>query len=369
MKILIVGAGLYGSVCAYELGQAGYECCVIDKRDHIGGNIYTKYSEEADCHEHIYGAHIFHTNSEKIWKYINQFSDFNHYTNRVKVKYENNIFSFPVNLFTLFQIYGVQNPDEAKECLAKDLIANENPQNMEEFCLSIIGKKIYNIFIEGYTQKQWGRHPKQLPSDIIKRIPFRLNFDDNYFNDKYQGIPIGGYTSIVEKMLCNASVELNTDFFAKDSAYLNTFDHIIYSGPVDEYFNYKFGILEYRSLKFQREVINTNDFQGCAVVNYTHKDVPWTRIIEHKHFDMNLSKNKTVIYKEYPDEWFPGKTPFYPINDHKNKLIFQKYQNEMNSLSNVSFGGRLGDYQYYDMHQVIGAALHFTSEFLNKQRS
>jgi UDP-galactopyranose mutase len=262
----------------------------------------------------------------------------------------------------------VQTPEEAKKSLANDLVPNEDPQNMEEFCLSVIGKKIYRIFIEGYTQKQWGRHPTELPSDIIKRIPFRLNFDDNYFNDKYQGIPIGGYTSIIEKMLYKARLELNTDFFSKDEDFLKSFDHIIYSGPVDEYFNYKFGVLEYRSLKFEKEVIDINDFQGAAVVNYTDKSVPWTRIIEHKHFDMNLTKNKTIIYREYPDNWIPGKTPFYPINDEKNKLIFKKYQNEMEHLPNVSFGGRLGDFQYYDMHQVIGAALHFTSEFLSKRK-
>jgi UDP-galactopyranose mutase len=368
MKILIVGAGLYGSVCAYELGMAGHECHVIDKRDHVGGNIYTKFCPEAQCHEHIYGAHIFHTNSEKIWKYINQFSDFNHYVNRVKVKYANNIYSFPINLFTLYQIYGVQNPEAAKKCLENDLITNENPQNMEEYCLNIIGRKLYSIFIEGYTHKQWDRHPKQLPSDIIKRIPIRLNFDDNYFNDKYQGIPVGGYTRIIEKMLSKAFVELNTDYFKKDRMYLNDFDHVIFSGSVDEYFNYKYGVLEYRSLKFERQIISINDFQGAAVINYTDKKIPWTRIIEHKHFDMNLSANKTVIYKEYPDEWAPGKMQFYPIVDHKNKLLFKQYQNEMLQLSNVSFGGRLGDFQYYDMHQVIGAALHFTSEFLNQVR-
>lgn len=363
MKILIVGAGLYGAVCAHELSKRGHSCHVIDQRNHIGGNIYTKYSQEAECHEHVYGAHIFHTNSKKIWDYINQFSDFNHFTNRVKVNYKGELYSFPINLFTLYQIYGVKTPNEAKIKIHNDLLNIENPKNMEEFCLATIGKELYGKFIEGYTQKQWGKHPRDLPADIVKRIPFRLNFDDNYFNDKYQGIPVNGYTSIIEKMLKGSQISLNTCYFKHIEKNKDLYDHIIYTGPIDQFFDYKYGVLEYRSLRFEREVHKTNDWQGNAVINYTDANVPWTRIIEHKHFDMNTKADKTVIYKEYPDKWTPEKIPFYPINDEKNNNLYDKYRLLADACSNVSFGGRLGEFKYYDMHQVIGSALNFCNHF------
>lgn len=363
MKILIVGAGLYGSVCAYELRHKGHECYVIEKRDHVAGNIYTRYSEEAQCHEHMYGAHIFHTDSKKIWDYICKFSDFNNFTNRVKVMHKSSVYSFPINLMTLNQVYSAVTPEDGLNSISKDRLHNSNPSNMEEFCLSTIGSRLYSIFIEGYTQKQWGIHPSKLPSDIIKRIPFRLNYNDNYFNDRYQGIPLGGYTKIIEKMLENVKIELNTDFFSDRDKWLADFDLIIYTGEIDKFFDYKFGHLEYRSLRFEREILPVSDWQGNAVINYTDVEVPWTRIIEHKHFDLITDGAHTVITKEYPDNWIPGKTPFYPINDDKNNMLYLKYKRASEELKKVHFGGRLGSFKYLDMHQVIGMALSYCSKF------
>ncbi len=363
MNILIVGAGLYGAVCARELKLQGHSCHVIEKRNHIGGNIYTQFSEEAQCHEHVYGAHIFHTNSDRIWNYIKQFADFNHFTNRVKVRHKESIYSFPINLMTLYQVYGSINPHDAQAKLKQDLIEFKNPQNMEEFCLANIGRKLYEIFIEGYTQKQWGIHPSKLPADIIKRIPFRLNFDDNYFNDKYQGIPIGGYTKIIEKMLDGIKVDLNIDFFSDQEYWLNKYDRIIYTGEIDRFFHHKFGILQYRSLRFERELIKCNDWQGNAVINYTDSNINYTRILEHKHFDLQLNSPYTVITREYPDAWTTEKIPFYPINDDRNNALFELYRAESEKLPHVHFGGRLGSFRYFDMHQVIGAALSFCDKF------
>lgn len=360
MRILIVGAGLYGAVCAHELGKAGHQCRVIEKRDHVGGNIFTRYNEEAQCHEHVYGAHIFHTNNTDIWNYMNRFTEFNNYVNRVKVNFRNKIYSFPINLMTISQIFGSTNPQEAMAAVEQDKIKFENFQNMEEFCLNAIGQKMYATFIEGYTKKQWGRHPRDLPADIVKRLPVRYNFDDNYFNDKYQGIPIGGYTAIISRMFGETPIELGIDFFSDREKYLDEADLVIYTGSIDAFFDYKFGVLEYRSLRFEREIVPVGDFQGNAVINYTEESVPYTRIIEHKHFDMNYKSQKTLITREYPDEWGVGKTEYYPINDAKNNDTYNQYKSRTKSFERkVHFGGRLGEYKYYDMHQVVGAALKF----------
>lgn len=358
MRITIVGAGLYGAVCAQELRRAGHECRVIEKRDHIAGNVFTRWHEQAKCHEHVYGAHIFHTSSDRIWAYVNRFARFNHYVNRVKVRKENQIFSFPINLFTLYQIFGVTTPDEAVAALAAQRVPCAAPANMEEFCLSEIGPSLYRTFIEGYTTKQWGRHPRELPADIVKRLPIRTTFDDNYFNDRYQGIPIGGYTAMVEAMLDGVPVETGVDFLANREALMAQADLVIYTGPIDAWFDYAHGHLEYRTLRFEREVLAQRDFQGNAVINYTDAAVPFTRILEHKHFDMDLSGDHTLIAREYPAEWSPGQEAFYPINDAKNAETYATYREAAKALSGkVHFGGRLGEYRYYDMHQVIGAAL------------
>lgn len=356
MKVLIIGAGLYGSVCAFELTKAGHSCHVVERRDHVGGNVYTRYIPEAACHEHVYGAHIFHTNSCKIWEYICQFSEFNSYTHRLKAVNDGMLYSFPINLMTIYQISGAKTPTEARQWLGSERRPVASPQNMEEYCLSEIGHTLYALFIEGYTTKQWGKHPRQLPADIVKRLPVRLTFDDNYFSDRYQGIPVGGYTSIIEKMLEGSSVELGTDYLHRRTLYDGKFDLTIYTGPIDAYFGYEHGILEYRSLRFDRQLIGLNDYQGNAVINYTDAVTPWTRIIEHKHFDRNFNGTSTLITHEFPADWRPGDEPYYPINDIRNTALHKQY---LSIPTSTHFGGRLGEYRYYDMHQVIGAALTF----------
>ncbi|WP_176079563.1 UDP-galactopyranose mutase [Paraburkholderia tropica] len=362
MNILIVGAGLYGSICAYELGRQGHTCKVIEKREHIGGNVFTRYEEAADCHEHVYGAHIFHTNSEKIWNYVRQFADFNHYVNRVKVAHGDALYSFPINLLTLYQVFGTRTPEAARERLAAELVANDNPANMEEFCLSAIGPTLYKLFIEGYTAKQWGRHPRDMPAAAVKRLPVRFTFDDNYFNDRYQGIPVGGYTAIIEKMLERAEVETGVDFNADRDAWMRSYDLVIYTGALDAFFDYRLGTLEYRSLRFEREILPVRDFQGNAVINYTEQSVPWTRVIEHKHFDLSLKADKTLVTREYPAAWERGQIEYYPVNNDTNDGLYQRYRALADALGHkVHFGGRLAEYRYYDMHQIVGAALAFCS--------
>jgi UDP-galactopyranose mutase len=356
--VLIVGAGFYGAVCAHELSRAGIQCHVIEKRDHIGGNCFTRYNSEADCHEHVYGPHIFHTNAKRIWDYINQFAEFNNFVYRVKVNYRGKLYSFPVNLFTLHQIYGVNTPDEARRTLESVRRPIADPGNIEDYCLSAVGEEIYRIFIEGYTRKQWNKHPSQLPADIVKRIPIRLNFDDNYFNDRYQGIPIGGYTAIFEKLLAGVALDLGVDFLADRDYWMSRYDYLIYTGPIDAFFDYALGVLEYRSLRFETRLVDCQDYQGNAAINYTDVEVPWTRIVEHKHFDLNLKAPKSLVTTEYPVDWSPGMTEFYPVGNEMNIRLLKQYQDRARSLAGkVHFGGRLGEYRYLDMHRVIGAAL------------
>lgn len=350
---LIVGTGLFGSVFAYEANKIGKKVLVLEKRNHIGGNCYTEKIENINVHK--YGPHIFHTNDKRIWDYINQFAEFNNFINRPKVNFKENLYSFPINLFTLYQLWGTKTPEEAKNKLEQLKIPNKNPQNLEEWILSQVGEEIYEKFIKGYTTKQWGREPNYLPSSIIKRLPIRLTFDDNYFNDKYQGIPNGGYTQIFEKMLNGIEVINQVDFLKDKSYFENKAKKIIFSGKIDELYDYTFGQLEYRSLRFENEIHN-GDFQGNAVVNYTEQNVPYTRICEHKHFEFGTGE-KTIITKEYPDTYDTTKVPYYPIRDSKNLELYHKYKLLTEKENRYILGGRLAEYKYYDMHQIIGSAL------------
>jgi len=355
---LIVGAGFFGAVCARELADAGHRVRVIEKRDHIGGNSFTRFHPEAGTHQHVYGAHIFHTNSTEVWRYVNRFAEFNHYVHRLHVAYRERMYSFPINLFTLHQLYGIRTPAEAEAKLAAVRVPIEHPANLEEWCLSQVGPELYETFIRGYTAKQWGRDPRDLPADIIKRLPIRLSFDDRYFSDRHQGIPIGGYTALFERLLQGIPIELGVDFLADRDTWIGKVDHVIYTGPIDAFFNYSEGVLAYRSLRFQDALLDVHDAQGMAVINYTEPSVPFTRILEHKHFDMNLQCPRTVVTTEYPQEWQRGMTEYYPVNTAENQETYRRYCARRDHLAlPVTFGGRLGEYRYYDMHQVIGAAL------------
>ncbi len=352
---LIVGSGMFGSVCARELTDKGYKCLVIEKRNHIGGNCYTENKEGINIHK--YGAHVFHTSNKEIWDYINRFAKFNNFVNHVKVKYKDDIYSFPINMMTLHQLYGVTTPEEARKKIEEVRVKNDNPQNLEEWILSQVGEDIYVKFIKGYTTKQWGRHPIDLPTSIIKRLPIRFTYDDSYYGLDYQGIPIGGYTQIFEKLLDGTTVLLNEDYLANRDKFNSMAKTVIYTGPIDAYYKYCFGALNYRSLKFETERVEVPDYQGNAVINYNELHVPFTRILEHKHFD-HVNTNFTYITREYPREYGEGLEPYYPINDKVNTPTFEKYKALSEKESNVIFGGRLAEYRYYDMHQVIGAALH-----------
>ena len=350
---LVVGSGLFGAIFARQMTDAGAKCLVVDKRKHIGGNCYTSNVNGINVHE--YGPHIFHTSSKRIWEYMNRWTEFNHFVYRPKVLYKNKLYSFPINLFTMYQLWGVQTPLEAQNKLNEVRVKIESPSNLEEWILSQVGEELYHTFVYGYTKKQWGKSPKELPASIIKRLPIRLNMDDNYFNDCYQGIPIGGYTAIFEKLLKDIPVETGVDYL-KDREYLNTkANKVVYTGAIDEFFDYEYGMLEWRSLKFEHETLNTNDYQGNAVVNYTEENVPYTRLIEHKHFEFGKQET-TVITKEYPQQWNKDKEKFYPINDEINNELYNKYKQKINTNKFI-FGGRLADYKYYDMHQVVGSAL------------
>lgn len=352
---LVVGAGLFGAIFAREAADRGKSVLVIDKRNHIAGNIYTKEVEGINVHE--YGAHIFHTNNKLVWNYINRFAEFNRYTNSPVANYNGEIYSLPFNMYTFNKMWNVVTPDEAREKIASQVeeAGITDPKNLEEQAISLVGTDIYEKLIKGYTEKQWGRDCKDLPSFIIKRLPVRYTYDNNYFNAIYQGIPIGGYTKMVENMLEGIKVVTNTDYFeAKDE--LGEFGKVVFTGPIDAYFDYKLGALEYRSVRFETETIDTPNFQGNAVVNYTDRETPWTRIIEHKFFEFG-EQPKTVISREYSSEWKLGDEPYYPVNDEKNAALYAQYKELADAEPNVIFGGRLGEYKYYDMDKVIEAAL------------
>ena len=353
---LVVGAGLFGSVFAYEAKKKGKTCLVIDKRDHIAGNIYCEEIEGINVHK--YGAHIFHTSNKKVWDYINQFAGFNNYINSPVAVYKAELYNLPFNMNTFSKMWGIRTPQEAKAIIQKQ-IAELNitePKNLEEQALSLAGTDVYEKLIKGYTEKQWGRPCTELPSFIIKRLPFRFIYDNNYFNDRYQGIPMGGYTKIVEKMLDGIDVKTNTDYFEFIKENPDIAEKTVFTGMIDEYFGYKLGALEYRSVRFETEVLDTDNYQGNAVVNYTDREVPYTRIIEHKHFEFG-KQEKTVISREYSSEWHQGMEPYYPVNDDKNNALFAEYKKLAEKEKNVIFGGRLGNYKYYDMDKVIEAAL------------
>lgn len=354
---LIVGSGLFGAVFAHEVTKKGKKCLVIDKRNHAGGNVFCEKIEDINVHK--YGAHIFHTNDKAIWDYVNQFVEFNRYTNSPVAFYKEEVYNLPFNMNTFYQLWGVKTPDEAKVKIEKQVKSSgiTNPKNLEEQAISLVGIDIYEKLIKGYTEKQWGRKATELPAFIIKRLPVRFTYDNNYFNDKYQGIPIGGYNKLIEGLLEGIEVKLNVDFFDNREFYTQLADKIVFTGKIDEYYNNQFGTLEYRSLKFDTQVIDKENFQGNAVVNYTERDVPYTRIIEHKHFEFGTQK-KTVITYEYPDEWSLGKESYYPVNDDKNNAVYNKYKDLSEKDTNVIFGGRLAEYKYYDMHQIIASALH-----------
>lgn len=353
---LIVGAGLFGSIFAYEATKRGKKCLVIDKRNHIGGNIYCDNIEEINVHK--YGAHIFHTSDKDIWNYINEFVEFNRFTNSPIANYKGEIYNLPFNMNTFNKLWGVITPGEAKEKIEKQKKESgiKEPQNLEEQAISLVGIDIYEKLIKGYTEKQWGRSATELPNFIIKRLPVRFTYDNNYFNDKYQGIPIGGYNTIIEKMLENCEVRLNVDFFKNRKELENITEKIVYTGMIDEFYNYKYGVLEYRSLTFETEILNIENYQGNAVVNYTDRETPYTRIIEHKHFEFG-SQEKTVITRECPSEWKKGDEPYYPINDEKNVKLYERYRDLAMKEDKILFGGRLADYKYYDMNHVVREAL------------
>lgn len=353
---LIVGTGLFGATFAHQAKIAGKKCILIDKRNHIGGNCFTENKNGIDVH--TYGPHIFHTSNKEIWDFVCKFTSFNNYVNRPKSKIGDNVYSFPINLMTLHQIWGVSTPEQAKNKLKEVQKHCSNPRNLEEWILSQVGQEIYEKFIYGYTKKQWMREPKDLPATIIKRIPIRLTYDDNYFNDTYQGIPTDGYTSIFEKMLDGIEIKTGVDFFKEKNVLSRLSKKIVYTGKLDEFFDFKFGELQYRSLKFVNEEFD-KDYQGNAIFNYPEAHVPWTRITEHKHFTPERKiENYSIITKEYPSVCSRNDVPYYPINDDINMNLLRKYKLLSSKYSNVIFGGRLAEYKYYDMHQVIGSALH-----------
>ena len=361
---LVVGAGLYGAVFAYEAKKRGKEVLVIDRRDHKGGNIYCE--EVNGINVHKYGAHIFHTSNKKVWEYVNQFAEFNRYTNSPVANYKGELYNLPFNMNTFNKMWGVITPQEAAakiEEQRKEAGITE-PKNLEEQAISLVGKDIYEKLIKGYTQKQWGRKCTELPSFIIKRLPVRLTFDNNYFNDLYQGIPMGGYNVIIDKMLDGVEVELGTDYLANKDKYENIADKIIFTGPIDEFYDYCFGPLEYRSVRFETEELPVENYQGNAVINYTDAETPYTRIIEHKHFEFGTQPT-TVISKEYSAEWKVGDEPYYPVNNDKNAALYQKYLDKSKEENKVIFGGRLGEYEYYDMDKVIESALNFVEKELD----
>ena len=365
---LIVGAGLFGAVFAYEAAQKGKRVLVIDKRDHVGGNIYTKETEGIQVHQ--YGAHIFHTSNEEVWDYVNRFAKFNRYTNAPVARYKDEVYNLPFNMNTFQKMWGVFTPKEAREKIREQIreAGITEPGNLEEQAISLVGRDIYEKLVKGYTEKQWGKNATELPAFIIKRLPVRFVYDNNYFNDTYQGIPIGGYTRMIETMLEGIEVKLNTDFLKQREEWEGIAEKIVYTGMIDQYYDYCYGELEYRSLFFETQVMDVENYQGNAVVNYTEYEIPYTRIIEHKHFEFRCQDGtnnpKTVITREYPKIWQHGDEPYYPMNDSKNNEIYAKYLEKSKAEDKVIFGGRLGMYQYFDMHQVVDAALKCVREEL-----
>ena len=353
---LIVGAGLYGAVFAREMTDKGFSCLVVDKRNHIAGNVYTENIEGINVH--TYGAHIFHTSNKRVWDYVNQFAEFNRYTNAPVANYKGEIYNLPFNMNTFNKMWGLITPEQAKKKIEEQKAAAkiENPQNLEEQAISLIGTDIYEKLVKHYTEKQWGRPCTELPAFIIKRLPVRFIYDNNYFNDLYQGIAIGGYTKMVEKMLEGIEVRLNTDYLKQKEELSSLAKTVVYTGPIDAYFDYKYGNLQYRSVRFETETLDNENYQGNAVVNYTDGETPYTRIIEHKHFEFG-TQGKTVISREYSAEWKPGDEPYYPVNDAQNGELYEKYKALADATPNVIFGGRLGEYKYYDMDKVILSAL------------
>lgn len=365
---LIIGAGLYGAVFAQQAKEKGKSVLVIDKRNTIAGNIYTENIEGINVH--IYGAHIFHTNNRNVWEYVQRFATFNRFTNSPIANYKGELYSLPFNMYTFNKMWNVSTPAEATAKIAEQRseIVGE-PKNLEEQAISLVGRDIFEKLIKGYTEKQWGRDCKELPTFIIKRLPVRFTFDNNYFNALYQGIPIGGYTKMVERMLDGIEVQLNTDYL-DDKAYWDTqAETVVYTGSIDRYFNFKLGALEYRSVRFENEILDVPNYQGNAAVNYTDRETPWTRIIEHKWFEFGKDEigndlPKTIISREYSSEWKPGDEPYYPVNDEKNLILYQQYKELADKEDKIIFGGRLGEYKYYDMDQVIEAALEKSNAIL-----
>ncbi len=368
---LVVGAGLFGATFANKATKKGKKCLVIDKRNHIGGNVYT--SGISGINVHNYGAHIFHTSNKEVWDYVNQFAEFNRYTNSPVAVYKNEVYNLPFNMNTFNKLWGVLTPNEAAEKINSEKAESQigEPKNLEEQAISLVGKTIYEKLIKGYTEKQWGKKATELPAFIIKRLPVRFVYDNNYFNDLYQGIPIGGYTQMVEKMLNGIEVKLGFDYFEHKEELTEIAEKIVFTGPIDKFYNYCFGELEYRSLRFENEVLNQENYQGNAVVNYTEYEIPYTRIIEHKHFEYGetlgklpegAAKEKTVITKEYPAKWNKESEPYYPVNDQKNNALYEKYKEHSKKDKNIIFGGRLGRYAYFDMDKVIMSALEAAKE-------
>ena len=365
---LIVGTGLYGSVFAEQAKSNGKSVLVVDKRSNVGGNIYTEKTEGINVHK--YGAHIFHTNNKTVWEYVNQYAEFNRFTNSPVANYKDELYSLPFNMYTFNKMWGVVTPEEAEAIIngQRTEIKGE-PQNLEEQAISLVGRDIFEKLVKGYTEKQWGRDCKDLPSFIIKRLPVRLTFDNNYFNALYQGIPVGGYTKMIESMLEGIEVRLNTDYLENKTELDALADKVVYTGPIDAYFEYKLGYLQYRSVRFENETLDIPNFQGNAAVNYTDRETPWTRIIEHKWFQFGKDENgnylpKTVISREYSSEWKPGDEPYYPVNDEKNSALYTEYRKLADAEGNIIFGGRLGEYKYYDMDKTIEVALDKSKQVL-----
>ncbi|MCW0508563.1 UDP-galactopyranose mutase [Riemerella anatipestifer] len=354
---LIVGSGLFGAVFACEMTKKGKKCLVIERREHIAGNIYTENIEGINVHK--YGAHIFHTSNKEVWDYVNSFVEFNRYTNSPIANYKGNLYNLPFNMNTFYQLWGVKTPAEARAKIEEQRAEYKHivePKNLEEQALVLGGKDLYEKLIKGYTEKQWGRPATEIPAFIIRRLPFRFTFDNNYFNDTYQGVPNGGYTLLVEKMLEGIEVRLNTDYFKNREHWDSIAETIVYTGKIDEFFDFQYGALDYRSLRFETEILDEANYQGNAVVNYTEREIPFTRIIEHKHFEFG-TQPKTIITREYPQDMAEGEEAYYPINDERNQAVYQKYKALADECGNVIFGGRLAEYKYYDMHQVVAKAL------------